>query len=48
VYVWAIAVLFVVMMPDIKIVENNKKFSKIFYVTGLVLFGMTFIGESFW
>jgi NADH-quinone oxidoreductase subunit J len=49
VYVGAIAVLFlfVVMMLDIKIVENNQNFSKIFYVTGLVLFGMTFIGVSF-
>jgi NADH-quinone oxidoreductase subunit J len=49
VYVGAIAVLFlfVVMMLDIKIVENDQNFSKIFYVTGLVLFGMTFIGVSF-
>jgi NADH-quinone oxidoreductase subunit J len=49
VYVGAIAVLFlfVVMMLDIKIVENNQNFSKIFYVSGLVLFGTTFINESF-
>jgi NADH-quinone oxidoreductase subunit J len=49
VYVGAIAVLFlfVVMMLDIKIAENNQNFSKIFYVSGLVLFGTTFINESF-
>ena len=49
VYVGAIAVLFlfVVMMLDIKIIENNQNFSKIFYVSGLVLFGTTLINESF-
>jgi NADH-quinone oxidoreductase subunit J len=49
VYVGAIAVLFlfVVMMLDIKIVENNQNFSKIFYVSGLILFGATFVSESF-
>jgi NADH-quinone oxidoreductase subunit J len=49
VYVGAIAVLFlfVVMMLDIKIAENNQKFSRIFYVSSLVLFGTTFVNESF-
>jgi NADH-quinone oxidoreductase subunit J len=49
VYVGAIAVLFlfVVMMLDIKIVENNQNFSKVFCVSGLVMLGTTFVNESF-